>query len=51
MNDEPLSGIDPNELKLSHDGYFREVFQVQRIAKAFLKKVLPGKTIPHLDLA
>ena len=31
----------PEDLKITHDGYFRETFQTKRLAKAFLKKVLP----------
>jgi hypothetical protein len=50
MDAERPSDIIPKDLKLTHDGYFRETFQVQRIAKAALKKVLPKATLPHLDL-
>jgi len=44
VNDSQTPGI------LTHDDYFRETFQVRRIAQAVLKKVLPKATIPHLDL-
>jgi len=50
MGTEKPSDTIPKDLKLTHDGYFRETFQVQRIAKAILKKVLPKETVPHLDL-
>jgi hypothetical protein len=50
MDNEKPSETIPADLKLTHDGYFRETFQTQRIAKAALKKVLPKTTIPHLDL-
>ena len=49
MTDESPSGIIPEYLKLTHDGYFRETFQVKRIAKAALKKVLPKATLQYLD--
>ena len=38
------------DLTLTHDGYFREGFQIKRLAKAFLKKALPKRTIRRLDL-
>jgi predicted transposase YdaD len=50
MDTEKPSGIIPENLKLKHDDYFRETFQVRRIARAVLKKVLPTATLPHLDL-
>jgi hypothetical protein len=50
MDTEKSSATIPEDLKLTHDGYFRETFQVQRIARAALKKVLPKATLPHLDL-
>ena len=50
MDTKKPSDTIPENLKLTHDGYFREAFQVQRIAKAALKKVLPAKTIPYLNL-
>jgi hypothetical protein len=50
MDNEKPSETIPTDLKLTHDGYFRETFQTHRIAKAALKKVLPKATIPQLDL-
>jgi hypothetical protein len=50
MDNEKPSETIPADLKLTHDGYFRETFQTHRIARAALKKVLPKATIPHLDL-
>ena len=44
------SGNAPKDLTITHDRYFREVFQMKRIAQAFLKKGLPKKTIEVLDL-
>ena len=44
------SGNTPKDLTITHDRYFREVFQMKRIAQAFLKKGLPKKTIEVLDL-
>jgi hypothetical protein len=41
----------PENLTLTHDGYFGETFQAKRIAQAFLKKVLPPKTVTCLNLA
>jgi hypothetical protein len=50
MDNEKPSDIIPADLKLTHDGYFRETFQVKRLGKAFLKKGLPRITIDCLDL-
>lgn len=50
MDSEKSFGNVPDDLRLTHDGYFRETFQVKRFAKAFLKKTLPKKTIDCLDL-
>ena len=50
MDTEKPSDTIPKDLILTHDDYFRETFQVRRIAQAVLKKVLPKATIPHLDL-
>ena len=47
--EKPLS-IVPEDLKLSHDGYFRETFQVKRIARSFLRRTLSKKTRDCLDL-
>ena len=47
MGKEKLSAED---LKITHDGYFQETFRTKRLAKAFLKKSLPKKTIRCLDL-
>ena len=44
------SSIIPEDLKLTHDGYFREAFQIKRFAIAFLKKKLPKETLACLDL-
>ena len=44
------SGNTPKDLTITHDCYFRETFQMKRIAQAFLKKGLPKKTIEVLDL-
>jgi hypothetical protein len=38
------------DLTLTHDGYFRETFQVRRIARGILKKGLPAGTLDYLDL-
>lgn len=37
-------------LTIDHDGYFWEAFRAERLAKAFLKKVLPKETLARLDL-
>ena len=50
MDNENPSVAIPKDLKLTHDGYFRETFQIERIAKAFSRTVLPENTIPYLDL-
>ena len=50
MDTEKPSDTIPEDLILTHDDYFRETFQVRRIAQAVLKKVLPQATLPHLDL-
>ena len=50
MGTEKPSDTIPKELKLTHDGYFQETFQVQRIARAILKKVLPKKAVASLKL-
>ncbi|MDL2322139.1 Rpn family recombination-promoting nuclease/putative transposase [Desulfosarcina sp. OttesenSCG-928-B08] len=49
MSDEKNAQV-PENLKITHDGYFRETFQVKRLAKAFLRKVLPAETLAVLDL-
>jgi len=43
---------DPDKipLKVTHDTFFVETFQMRRFAKAFLKVVLPKNTIRKLDL-
>ncbi len=38
------------DLRVTHDTFFVETFQLRRIAKAFLKRVLPPKTLKLLDL-
>ena len=50
MDEGKPPSIVPEDLTLTHDGYFRETFQTKRLAKAFLKKVLPKKTLRCLDL-
>jgi hypothetical protein len=50
MDTEKPSDAVPKDLKLTHDGYFQETFQVQRIAKAILKKVLPKEAVASLKL-
>ena len=50
MDNEMLTAIIPDDLKLSHGGYFQETFRLKRLAQAFLGKVLPKKTLPHLDM-
>jgi hypothetical protein len=50
MDNEKPSETIPADLKLTHDGFFRETFQVKRIAEAFLKKGLPKQSIDCLDL-
>lgn len=42
--------LGAEHLRLTHDGYFWEAFQTKRIAKAFLKKVLPWETLASLEL-
>ncbi len=37
-------------LKVTHDTFFIETFQMERFAKSFLKVVLPKKTVRLLDL-
>ncbi len=48
MTSETLTLAD---LTLDHDGFFQETFQQTRLAQAFLKKVLPKKSLRRLDLA
>jgi len=50
MDTEKPSDIIPKDLKLTHNGYFLETFQVERIAKAILKKILPKKAVAALKL-
>jgi len=50
MDKEKPPSTIPEELTLSHNGYFRETFQSKRLAKAFLKKKLPKSTLRCLDL-
>jgi hypothetical protein len=50
MDNEKPSAHTPEELTLTHDGYFRETFQTQRIATAILRKALPTETIASIDL-
>ena len=50
MDTERPSDIIPEDLKLTHDGYFQETFQVERIAKAVLKKLLPKKAVAAISL-
>ena len=50
MDTEKPSARVPDDLKLTHDGYFQETFKAKRFAKAFLKKTLPKKTIDCLEL-
>jgi predicted transposase YdaD len=49
MDNETPSAM-PENLTLTHDGYFRETFQVLRIARAILKKALPVETTACIDL-
>jgi len=50
MSKDHLTTIVPSELKIRHNDYFREGFQIKRVAKAFLKKKLPKRTLARLDL-
>ena len=50
MDNGRPSDIIPKDLKLTHNGYFQETFQVQRIARAVLKKILPEKAVASLRL-
>jgi hypothetical protein len=50
MDTEKPSDIIPKDLKITHDGYFQETFQVERIARAALKKVLPKEALASLSL-
>jgi hypothetical protein len=47
MDTEKPSDTIPKDLILTHDDYFRETFQVRRIAQAVLKKVLPQSSIAN----
>jgi len=38
------------KLTITHDKYFKETFRLKRIAQSFLRRVLPKKTLPYLDL-
>jgi predicted transposase/invertase (TIGR01784 family) len=40
----------PKNLKLTHNGYFRETFQMKRLAKSFLERTLPKETLACLNL-
>jgi predicted transposase YdaD len=50
MGTERPSDIIPENLKLTHDGYFQETFKEHRVAQAILKKVLPQKAVASLKL-
>ena len=50
MSKAKSSSIIPEDLKLTHDGYFREAFQIKRFAIAFLRKKLPKETLACLNL-
>jgi predicted transposase YdaD len=50
MSKAKSSSVIPEDLKLTHDGYFQETFQTKRLAKAFLRKVLPKETLKCLHL-
>ena len=50
MSKEKSTSITSEDLKLTHDGYFREAFQAKRFAQAFLKKKLPKETLDRLNL-
>jgi len=50
MSKVKSSSIIPKDLKLTHDGYFREAFQIKRFAIAFLRKKLPKETLACLNL-
>ena len=47
--DELLTNI-PEDLRLTHDGYFREAFEIKRLGQVFLKKLLPREALVRLDL-
>jgi len=40
----------PKNLKVTHDDYFWETFQIERVGQAFLRKTLPPETLEALDL-
>ena len=50
MPKKKLPSVIPKNLKLTHDGYFQETFQIKRFARAFLGKVLPKATLALLNL-
>ena len=50
MSKAKSSSIVPKNLKLTHNGYFQETFQIKRFARAFLGKVLPKATLACLNL-
>ena len=50
MSKVKSSSVIPENLKLTHDGYFREAFQTKRFTTAFLRKKLPKETLACLNL-
>jgi hypothetical protein len=47
-SDKPESSTELR--KLTHDGFFVNTFEMKRLAKGFLRVVLPGDLREHLDL-
>jgi len=47
--EKPPANI-PENLKMTHDSYFQETFQIERLARSFLRKKLPKETLAVLDL-
>jgi len=50
MDTETPSDNTTKKLTLTHGKYFQETFRLKRLAQGFLRRVLPKKTLPHLDL-
>ena len=50
MDTDVPSAIVPDDLNITHDGYFQETFRLKQIAQAFLGKVLSSETIDCLNL-
>lgn len=50
ISEKKSLSLEAKKLYLDHDGYFRETFEMTRIGRAFLKKVLPPETLARLNL-